>query len=424
MSKKKILYVEDNDDNVFMLKPRLERKGYEVLIAADGKEGVYLAKNRNPDLILMDLDLPILNGWEASKQLKNDSNTKHIPIIALSARIMAEDRNKAMDAGCDDFDSKPVDFNSLIEKIRSFLPDESEPVDEKKKPVDDQRKILIVDDNDDNRYTLSEYLKREGFTNLVTAENGRIALDKLNDNDFDLVLLDLNMPEMDGIEALRKIKSDDKLRHIPVIMISAADEIENVTQCIEIGAEGYLPKPFNSMLLRARINASLEKIRLHEQNSIGNIEEGKRRADQLRIANELKATKCARIYFRVCLFVPLIVPIPFLLFEADEGLSSLIIGSLVFGVPPYILFILLPFIFLFGKMSEKQIIIGIIFFPFVYPLIFGLFWSIVPSFINTVTITLSNPSQWIFTTVVFTASYSMMFISGYILRRRLIVWDT
>jgi len=122
-------------------------------------------------------------------------------------------------------------------------------------------------------------------------------------------------------------------------------------------------------------------------------------------------------YFRICLFVPLIVPIPFLLFKADEGLSSLIIGSLVFGMPPYILFILLPFIFLFGKMSEKQIIIGIIFFPFVYPLIFGLFWSIVPNFINTVKITLSNPSQWIFTTVVFTAAYSMIIISGYILRK-------
>ena len=122
-------------------------------------------------------------------------------------------------------------------------------------------------------------------------------------------------------------------------------------------------------------------------------------------------------YFRICLFVPLIVPIPFLLFKADEGLSSLLIGSLVFGMPPYILFILLPFIFLFGKMSEKQIIIGIIFFPFVYPLIFGLFWLIVPTFINTVKITLSNPSQWIFTTVVITASYSMIFISGYVLRK-------
>jgi CheY-like chemotaxis protein len=130
MSKKKILYVEDNDDNVYMLKPRLERKGYEVLIAVDGKEGIYLAKNRIPDLILMDLDLPIIDGWEASKQLKEDTNTKHIPIIALSARAMEEDRIRAIDAGCDDFDSKPVDFNSLMAKIRSFLPDESEPIDE------------------------------------------------------------------------------------------------------------------------------------------------------------------------------------------------------------------------------------------------------------------------------------------------------
>lgn len=122
-------------------------------------------------------------------------------------------------------------------------------------------------------------------------------------------------------------------------------------------------------------------------------------------------------YFRICLFVPLIVPIPFILFKADEGLTSLIMGSLVFGMPPYILFILLPFLFLFGKMNEKQIIIGIIFFPFVYPLIFGLFWSVAPSFINTVKITLSNPSQWVFTTVVITASYSMIFISGYVLRK-------
>jgi len=121
MSKKKILYVEDNDDNVYMLKPRLERKGYEVLIAVDGKEGIYLAKNRNPDLILMDLDLPIIDGWEASKQLKEDTNTKHIPIIALSARVMEEDRAGAIDAGCDDYDSKPVNFSRLLTKIETLL---------------------------------------------------------------------------------------------------------------------------------------------------------------------------------------------------------------------------------------------------------------------------------------------------------------
>ncbi len=424
MSTKKILYVEDNDDNIYMLKPRLERKGYEVLIAGDGKEGIYLANNKKPDLILMDLELPVLDGWEATKHLKKDPNTRHIPIIALSARVMEDDRIRAIDAGCDDFDTKPVEFKSLITKIHSFLPDESESVDEDKVVVEDHRKILIVDDNDDNRYTLSEFLKREGFTNLETAENGKIGLDKLNDNNFDLVLLDLKMPEMDGIEALRNIKSNDNLRHIPVIMISAADEIENVTQCIEIGAEGFLTKPFNSMLLRARVNASLGKKRSHEQDYINNVEEGKKRADQLRIANELKATKCARTYFRICLFVPLLVPLPFLVIKGDEGLSTLFIGSLIFGMPPFVLFFLLPFVFLFSKMTEKQIVIGIIVFPIIYPFVFGLFWFIVPHFISSVTISLTNPSQWIFTTIVIPASYSIIFLSGYILRRKLILWDT
>ena len=123
-------------------------------------------------------------------------------------------------------------------------------------------------------------------------------------------------------------------------------------------------------------------------------------------------------YFRICLFVPLIVPLPFLLFRGDEGLSALFMGSLVFGMPPYVLAFLLPFIFLFGKMTEKQIIIGVIFFPILYPLIFGLFWSIAPNLINTsVKITLSNPSQWIFTAVVIPAAYSVIFLSGYIIRK-------
>lgn len=426
MTAKKILYVEDNDDNVYMLKPRLERKGYEVLIAGDGREGVYLANNKKPDLILMDLELPILDGWEATRHLKNDPNTRHIPVIALTANAMEDSRQRAIDVGCDDFDIKPVNFELLMKKINSLLPEETGQDNEVKMVVDDQSRFLIVDDNEDNRYTLSEYLKREGFTNLETAENGRIALEKLNNNKFDLVLMDLKMPEMDGIEALRHIKNDENLRHIPVVMISAADEIENVTRCIEIGAEGYLPKPFNSMILRARINASLGKMRLHEQEHIKNVAKGKEQADLLRIANELIATKCARKFFRACLFVPLVVPLPFLIFKGDEGLSALFISTLVFDIPPYFLFILLPFIFLFGKMTEKQILISTIFFPIVFPILFSVFWLIAPRIISSytsVSITLSNPTQWIFITIVIPASYSIIFLSCYIVRRKLIKWE-
>ena len=417
---KTILYVEDNDDNIYMLKPRLERKGYEVLVAKDGKEGIEMANKRSPDLILMDLELPVLNGWEASKHLKEDPNTKHIPIIALTARAMEDERARAINAGCDDFDTKPVDFKSLITKIHSFLPDENRSADEGKVVVEDQRKILIVDDNDDNRYVLSRYLKREGFTNLVTAENGKIALDKLREADFDLVLLDLQMPVMDGFETLRGIKSDDKLRHIPVVMISAAEEIENITQCIEMGAEGYLPKPFNPRLLKARINASLKRKKLHEDDYIKNIEEGKKHAEDLRTAGEIKATKYARVYFRICLFLPIIIPLPFLLFKGEEGLSTLFIGSLVFGMPPYILFFLLPLLFLFGRMTEKQIITGVIFFPLVYPLVFGLFWFVVPYLIGpvlSVSIKLTGIIEWVFIAIVIPASYSIFFLSGYFFRK-------
>lgn len=125
----------------------------------------------------------------------------------------------------------------------------------------------------------------------------------------------------------------------------------------------------------------------------------------------------AQNYFRLCLFVPLIVPLPFLVFKGDEGLSTMFMAQLVFGMPPYALFILLPFLFLFGKMSERQIVMGVIFFPIVYPLVFGLFWSIAPHFISSVVISLSNTSQWVFTAIMFPAAYAMLFLSGNIVRK-------
>jgi two-component system, cell cycle response regulator DivK len=121
---KKILYVEDIEENVYVLKARLKRAGYTVLVAADGKEGVAMAKARQPSLILMDLGLPVLDGWEATRQLKAAPETRHIPVIALSAHAMAGDREKALAAGCDEFDTKPVDFARLLEKMRALLSEE------------------------------------------------------------------------------------------------------------------------------------------------------------------------------------------------------------------------------------------------------------------------------------------------------------
>jgi two-component system cell cycle response regulator DivK len=116
-----ILLVEDNELNRDMLSRRLERRGYTVVMAVDGEEGVESAQRTRPDLILMDMSLPVLDGWEATRRLKTDPGTRDIPIIGLSAHAMAGDRERALDAGCDDYDTKPVDLARLLDKISEYL---------------------------------------------------------------------------------------------------------------------------------------------------------------------------------------------------------------------------------------------------------------------------------------------------------------
>lgn len=120
----KVLYVEDNEDNVYMLKRRLTKLQWEVLIAGDGAQGVAMAHEHRPDLILMDLSLPVMDGWEATRQIKASEATRDIPVIALTANAMAGDKERALQAGCDDFDIKPVDFPRLLDKIRAQLKSE------------------------------------------------------------------------------------------------------------------------------------------------------------------------------------------------------------------------------------------------------------------------------------------------------------
>lgn len=117
----KILLVEDNEMNRDMLSRRLQRKGYSVVIARDGEQGHQLACSEAPDLILMDISLPLMNGWEVTRLLKSNESTRHIPIIALTAHAMVTDREKALEAGCDDYDTKPIEFGRLSEKIENFL---------------------------------------------------------------------------------------------------------------------------------------------------------------------------------------------------------------------------------------------------------------------------------------------------------------
>ena len=167
-----------------------------------------------------------------------------------------------IEAGETDADSKTASTSPTIQDAVVAIHPQKD--DGAASALADQGYLLVVDDNEMNRDTLSRHLERQGHT-VAVAENGRQALEMIQAHPFDLVLLDVMMPEMNGYQVLQRLKSDDAWRDIPVIMISALDEMDSVVRCIEMGAEDYLPKPFDPVLLRARISASLEKKRLRDQ---------------------------------------------------------------------------------------------------------------------------------------------------------------
>ena len=179
---------------------------------------------------------------------------------------------------------------------RRAVPEEGLPISEKG-VIGRETSLLIVDDNEGNRDMLSRRLERQGYV-VATAGDGQQALDAMKNQSFDLVLLDVLMPVMDGLETLSRLKMDDTLKHVPVIMLSALDEIDGAVRCIEVGAEDYLPKPFNPVLLQARISASLEKKRLRdrEQAYLEQLEMEREKAERMllnilpkSIADRLKA---------------------------------------------------------------------------------------------------------------------------------------
>jgi len=448
----KILLLEDNEINRDMLIRRLQKKGYSVIFGTNGTEALPKARAESPDLILMDMSMPVMDGWEATQQLKEDSQVSHIPVIALTAHAMAGDREKALAVGCDSYDTKPIDFNRLVETMETLLP-EVEPADDpqaderassdrkerlerlllrhlrhelctpinaivgyseilidelpdsadadlrqdldkvhtaglqlltstntildpsqlkenpvaqdissfsarvrlelltplstvmgycemlledspaslksdlerigaaaqqllnmtndivnlaqqqlqtlssqesvlsrleldnsanqvfaktaerlihdvqKSAPEGAEGSILVVDDNTINCDLLSRQLERQGYT-VTTVTKGAQALEMLTESAYDLILLDIFMPDMNGLDVLSKIKQNPNWQTVPVIMISALDELNSVVHCIEMGAEDFLSKPFNPILLQAKIKACLEKKKLQDQQAM------------------------------------------------------------------------------------------------------------------------------------------------------------
>jgi CheY-like chemotaxis protein len=264
----KILYVEDNEDSRNLLFRRLQLQGnYEVLLANDGLQGVTKAREEKPDIILMDMGLPVMDGWEASRQIKTNPATAHIPIIALTAYSMSEDREKTIQAGCDDYHTKPIRIENLLHQIESLINKRKE--SEEKQKIPEERfqsvsmdiqitrgRILVVDDAQENRNMLSSRIRLEGYP-VETAENGATALEMLNHTPFDLILLDILMPDLNGIEVLHSIRRKDSLLDLPVIMVTARDSQDYILKAFQEGANDYVTKPIEMKILLARIHTQL-----------------------------------------------------------------------------------------------------------------------------------------------------------------------
>ncbi|MBE9028736.1 response regulator [filamentous cyanobacterium LEGE 11480] len=393
----KILLVEDNEFNRDMLSRRLKRRGHEVLIAVDGLEGINLALSAMPDLILMDMSLPEIDGWEATRRLKADAVTAGIPIIALTAHAMVGDRDRALAAGCDEYDTKPVELPRLLGKMQQLLeadrpapavestvksfpsnavitddrqdaltpaaivqdraqPDSIQPASPKLDSFTDSTKpngqatvvdnpavmtppiqveiaaatqtessqtelttaatqtepsqidstqtepttsatqtessqteltiaksieplehsaattgpstLLVVDDNENNRDMLGRRLERQGYQ-VILADSGEVALATLKaEPSIDLVLLDIMMPGMDGLETLSHIRQMYESHELPVIMATAKSQMEDMVQAFKGGANDYITKPIDFPAAQVRIKTQLQQMQAMRQPQI------------------------------------------------------------------------------------------------------------------------------------------------------------
>ncbi len=282
-----LLIIEDNALNAEMAGELLKKAGHDVITTEDAVEGIKLAKLKSPDLVLMDLGLPQMDGLTATRILKDDPLTQNIPIVAFTALVMKSDEQKAYGAGCSGFIPKPIDTNSFASTVEKFITSEaineeriksanpqSEETEAENIITSDEtkdfssiykwHKILIVDDNEMNADLLREILEQVGQSSII-AYSGAEALKVLETEKVDLILLDIMMPGMSGFEAIKCIQGNPLTADIPVIFISALSETENIVKGLDLGSYGYITKPFNIDKLKAKVLSVLRIKDLQDQ---------------------------------------------------------------------------------------------------------------------------------------------------------------
>jgi two-component system, cell cycle response regulator len=250
MDRKTILLIEDNELNMKLFRSLLKMDNYIVLEALDAETGMALAKKHSPDLILMDIQLPGMDGLTATSLLKQDPGLRDTPIVALTSYAMEGDQEKALAAGCTGYITKPIDTRSFLDTVAGFVKSARDQTTARSK------KVLIVDDDPLNVKLLTSMISGSNY-DILKAYDGEEALDVISREHPDLILLDIMMPKIDGYKVLEIVKSSSNTRDIPVILITALDSVEDKVRGMEAGADEFLNKPVNKTELLARVKSLL-----------------------------------------------------------------------------------------------------------------------------------------------------------------------
>jgi DNA-binding response OmpR family regulator len=281
----KILSVDDSKTVQMALARLFGPFECELCEARNGADGLAVAAREKPDLIILDSNMPVMDGVKMLQRLRGNAELKRTPVIMLTSESGSENIATVARLGVRDYVKKPFKDDVLLAKVARVIPLVARAVTEEHLGTSKRRStsqaeranglaasaatlqqasVLVVDDSRTMRLSMVGALKDLGFYNIKEAKNGRQALELARSESFDLMLLDMEMPEMNGMEVLLALKNEPKLSGLPVIVISAADQVETAVKCIEAGAEDYLPKPFNPTLLLARATSSIEKKRLRD----------------------------------------------------------------------------------------------------------------------------------------------------------------
>jgi len=266
-----LLIADDNEMNREVLCRRLEKQGYTVAVASDGQEALSMMEVEDFDLLLLDIMMPIMDGYAVLETMQANVKLQSIPVIVLTAESDASNVIRCIELGASDYLVKPFDMVALRNRIVRCLLNRRAREDVKGNldwSGNDQPNVLVVEDDEMSRELLQKRVERAGY-HVDAVSGGQAALDKLRQTSsikYDLVLLDIMMPDMNGFEVLAQLKQDDQLKHISVIMISALDDQESMERCLREGAEDYITKPFNALVLRARILSCLQSKRLRDRD--------------------------------------------------------------------------------------------------------------------------------------------------------------